>query len=59
MKESTGKVSEFYAKTIPIIAMTANTFAKDVDMALQSGMNYHLAKPPDIPQLMNNFNKWL
>ena len=47
------------AKTIPIIAMTANAFAKDVDMALQSGMNYHLAKPLDIPQIMNILNKWL
>lgn len=33
------------AKTIPIAAMTANTFAEDVRDALNSGMNGHLAKP--------------
>jgi len=33
------------AKTIPIIAMTANAFKEDVDRCLESGMNDHLAKP--------------
>ncbi len=33
------------AKTIPIIAMTANTFAEDVRNAMEAGMNAHLAKP--------------
>ena len=32
-------------RTIPIIAMTANAFAEDVQAALESGMNAHLAKP--------------
>ena len=31
--------------TIPIIAMTANAFAEDVNISLQSGMNAHLTKP--------------
>ena len=39
------------AKTIPIIAMTANAFDDDVKMALESGMNAHLAKPIDISKL--------
>ncbi|MCL2889383.1 MAG: response regulator, partial [Eggerthellaceae bacterium] len=33
------------AKTIPIIAMTANAFKEDIDRCLESGMNDHLAKP--------------
>ena len=33
------------AKTIPIIAMTANAFKEDVERCLESGMNDHLAKP--------------
>ena len=33
------------AKTIPIIAMTANAFQDDVDKCLEAGMNAHLAKP--------------
>ena len=36
------------AKTIPIAAMTANTFAEDVRNALNAGMNGHLAKPIDM-----------
>lgn len=33
------------AKTIPIIAMTANAFGEDVDKTKEAGMNAHLAKP--------------
>lgn len=36
------------AKTIPIVAMTANAFAEDVSNALDSGMNGHLSKPIDM-----------
>ena len=39
------------AKTIPIIAMTANAFAEDEKEALEAGMNVHVAKPIDIELL--------
>ncbi|MDE6029266.1 MAG: response regulator [Clostridiales bacterium] len=39
------------AKTVPIIAMTANAFDDDVKAALESGMNAHLAKPIDMTKL--------
>ena len=35
------------AKTIPIIAMTANAFEEDVEKSKAAGMNAHLAKPID------------
>ncbi|WP_366509121.1 response regulator [Ruminococcus sp.] len=35
------------AKTIPIIALTANAFDEDVQLSLQAGMNAHLSKPID------------
>ena len=39
------------AKTIPIIAMTANAFAEDVAEALAKGMNAHIAKPVSYDKL--------
>ena len=38
-------------KTIPIIAMTANAFAEDVQACLDAGMNAHVSKPLDIGTL--------
>ena len=39
------------AKSVPIIAMTANAFSEDIQNALSSGMNAHLAKPLDMKKL--------
>ena len=36
------------AKTVPIIALSANAFEEDIAMAKDAGMNGHLAKPVDI-----------
>ena len=44
---------------IPIIAITANAFAEDVQMAKNTGMNGHLAKPLDFYKLNQVLKKWL
>ena len=41
------------ALTIPIVAMTANAFVKDVQDALDAGMNAHVAKPINMETLKN------
>ena len=41
------------ALTIPIIAMTANAFVRDVQDALDAGMNAHIAKPLNMETLKN------
>ena len=40
------------AKTIPIIAMTANAFKEDIERCLACGMNDHLPKPIDEKSVM-------
>ena len=47
------------ARTIPIIALTANAFAEDVAKALTSGMNYHIAKPIDFHQLFHALKQFM
>ncbi len=47
------------AKTIPIIAMTANAFAEDVKEAKEAGMNEHIAKPIDMGIVKRTLGKYL
>ena len=39
------------AKTIPIIAMTANAFEADIEESLRAGMDAHLSKPIEAAKL--------
>ena len=44
---------------LPIVAMTANAFAEDVQLAKNTGMNGHIAKPLDMNKLNDVLEKWL
>ena len=46
------------AKTIPIIAMTANAYDSGVQKSLDAGMNAHLAKPIDPMILFEELGKF-
>ena len=45
------------AKTVPIIAMTANAFDEDVQRSLQVGMNAHLSKPVEPEHLYSTLEE--
>ena len=45
--------------SIPIVAVTANAFEEDRMIAMEAGMNGHLAKPYDVPAIMEMLKKLL
>ena len=47
------------AKTVPIIAMTANVFREDIEKCLEAGMNGHVGKPLDIDEVTTQLRKYL
>ena len=47
------------SESVPIVAMTANAFAEDVQKSLENGLNYHLSKPFDREQLEKVLEKAL
>lgn len=48
-----------YCRQVPIVAMTANAFAEDVQAAKTVGMNGHIAKPLELKTLLGVLKKWL
>ena len=53
------KMKDTKKARIPIIAMTANAFAEDVEKVLSVGMNAHVAKPVDMNILVPTMMKYL
>ena len=47
------------AKTVPILALTANAYESDVKQSLEAGMNAHMAKPTDADELYESIKKWI
>jgi len=47
------------ARTIPIIAMTANVFKEDINNCLKAGMNGHLGKPIDLEAVFQVLGQYL
>ena len=47
------------AKSIPIIALSANAYDSDVQNSLKAGMNSHLAKPADADLLYTELAEWI
>ena len=47
------------APTIPIIAMTADTFEEDIKRTEEAGMNAHLSKPINLEEVIRTLNRCL
>lgn len=45
-------------KDMPIVAMSANAFAEDVQLSLEAGMNEHIPKPIEVEKLYSIMGKW-
>lgn len=47
------------ARTIPIIALSANAFEEDVSLSIRAGMNAHLSKPLDLQAMAAALRKYI
>jgi signal transduction histidine kinase/DNA-binding response OmpR family regulator/PAS domain-containing protein len=60
--EATRRIRELdipRARTIPIVAMTANVFREDIDQCLGVGMDAHVGKPIDLPEVLSILRRYL
>jgi len=60
--EATSKIRESGipgAKKIPIIAMTANVFREDIEKCIEAGMNSHIGKPINMPEIYAQLREYL
>jgi signal transduction histidine kinase/ActR/RegA family two-component response regulator len=53
------KIGRKDLETIPIVAMTADAFADDVQKAMEAGMNGHISKPIDLERLQKVIEKFV
>ena len=47
------------AKTLPIVAMSANAFTEDIEESLKAGMNAHISKPIKVAEMLKEISKLL
>ncbi|MCL1808398.1 MAG: ATP-binding protein [Clostridiales bacterium] len=48
-----------HAKSVPIIALTANVFREDIEKCIEAGMNGHIGKPLDLDEVMGDLKLYL
>ena len=53
------KLPRIDASSIPILALSANTFADDIIASREAGMDDHLSKPLEVPRHLASLRHWL
>lgn len=53
------ELNRTYTREVPILAMSANAFAEDIQASLEAGMNEHISKPIDFKKLEESLCRWL
>ncbi|MCI8691240.1 MAG: response regulator [Lachnospiraceae bacterium] len=53
------KLPKSDALSVPIVALSANSFAEDINASRGAGMNEHMTKPLEVPQLIAVMSRWL
>lgn len=56
---ATQKIREKWGADLPIIAMTANVMAEDIERAKSVGMDDHIAKPIHVEDMIATISKWV
>jgi CheY-like chemotaxis protein len=46
------------ARTIPIVAMSANVFREDIEKCIEAGMNSHVGKPLDFTEVLEKIKHY-
>jgi CheY-like chemotaxis protein len=52
-------MKEEKAKTVPIVAMTANVFKEDIEKCIEVGMDDHIGKPLDFEKILEKLRFYL
>jgi CheY-like chemotaxis protein len=47
------------AKSIPIVAMTANVFKEDIEKCLEAGMDSHIGKPINFDEVIDHLRQYI